>query len=96
MESTKSYYNNLKQMVSKIEQMKKPNPIGVLRILMKENESCINENKNGIYVNLSEVNPETILCIQQFLDYIDFQEANLTSIEAKQQDVKCTLSQNYI
>lgn len=84
----KQYYDSLKTIVAKIEQMKKTNHIGILRILMKTNEDCINENKNGIYVNLSEVDPETISSIQKYLEYIEFQEQNLTTIEAKQEDVK--------
>ena len=94
--SDKQYFDYLKTMVFKIEQMKKQNHLGILRILMNDNEECINENKNGIYINLSEVNRETIQRIQKYIDYISFQEDNLNSIETKQKNVKIALSQNYI
>lgn len=84
----KQYYDYLKSIVTKIELLKKANHLGILRILIRDNEECINENKNGIYVNLSEVNQETIQRIQKYLDYIAFQEQNLNTIESMQEDVK--------
>jgi|LauGreDrversion4_1035100.scaffolds.fasta_scaffold20415_1 hypothetical protein len=92
----KTYFETLKCMVTKIDTMQKSHHIGILRILMQTDEDYINENKNGIYVNLSEVNKTTIISIQKYLDYIEFQEKNLNKIEAKQEDVKITFSQNYI
>jgi hypothetical protein len=88
MDEDKScYFDYLKQLTTKIEDMQKPYHIGILQILLKYDEACINENKNGIYINMSELKDITVKHIQDYLDYIVFQEKNLNFMQAKQDDV---------
>ena len=50
----------------KIEIMPKFNHVEVLRLLSKHKDVTLNENKNGIHVNLSEVDKDVI---KQLLTY---------------------------
>jgi hypothetical protein len=88
---TPNYFEFLRLLSIKIEQMKKNTHVGILRIIAKDNETVINENKNGIHVNLSELNHGTIETICKYIEYIQLQEQNLDSIQAKQEDVKSFL-----
>lgn len=71
-----------------IEQMNKFNQIEVLRILHSYPEVILNENKNGIYVNLSEVKDEIIEKLNAFIQYVTCQEKNLVEIEQQKESFK--------
>jgi hypothetical protein len=90
------YYESLRVMSTKIEQLKPVNHISILRIIVKDNnEELINENRNGIHINLSELSHHTISNIQKYLDYIFLQEQHLNKMQAKQEDIKsafCSLN----
>jgi hypothetical protein len=64
-----------------IEQFNKFNQIEVLKILKRRNDVVLNENKNGIYVNLSDVSPDAINQLLIFIEYVNKQEASLTEAE---------------
>lgn len=83
-----NYFDFLKILTNDIEQLPPHYHIGILQIIMKDEEECINENKNGIYVNMSELKRKTIATIKKYLDYIHFQEQNLHKIEAEHENVK--------
>jgi hypothetical protein len=83
-----NYFEFLKILTNEIEQLPSHYHIGILQIIMKDEEECINENKNGIYVNMSELKRKTIATIKKYLDYIYFQEQNLHKIEAEHENVK--------
>lgn len=83
-----NYFEFLKSLAIKIERLPHHYHLGILQIIMKDEEECINENKNGIYVNMSELTRQTIATIKKYLDYIHFQEQNLNKIEAEQEIVK--------
>jgi DNA integrity scanning protein DisA with diadenylate cyclase activity len=71
-----------------IETMNKFNQIEVLRILKKNNEVTLNENKNGIHVNLSELKKNILDELTVFIDYVKTQEINLNSVEKQKNDYK--------
>lgn len=83
-----NYFEFLKLLTNEIEQLPHHYHIGILQIIMKDEEECINENKNGIYVNMSELKRKTIATIKKYLEYIHFQEQNLHKIEAEHENVK--------
>ena len=64
----------------RIENFDKPRQIEVLRIFVKHNIN-VNENKNGIFVNLSSMEPNVITDLQDFMNHIDNQENTLQSRE---------------
>lgn len=70
--------NNLKE---KIEQMTKNQQIEVLRILKMQTKVCLNENNNGTFINLTELDDEIIISLNKYVKYIDEQQKHLSLIE---------------
>ena len=81
------FLNILKQ---KIEQMNKQHHIEILKILKKDNNITLNENKSGVYVNLSFLPDHIINDISNYIKYIDKQEETLSSFETQKQDFRNT------
>ena len=73
---------------SKIETMSKTQHIEVLKILKKYPSIKLNENKNGIYINLSFLLPETIIDLKTYINYIYEQEHSLNVTETVKNDIK--------
>ena len=76
----------LEDMKLKIERMTKPNQIEVLKILRNDTSVVLNENKSGIYVNLSFLSKTTLGNIKEFIGYVSVQENNIMTAEL-QKDV---------
>ena len=79
-----------------IENMDKFNQIEILRILNKNKNITLNENKYGIHINLSELDENILKEITLYLDYIKNQEKNLIEIEQQKEDFKNTYFSNNI
>jgi len=73
-----------------IENMNKFNQVEVLRILNKNKNVTLNENKYGIHINLSEVKSEIIDELNTYIKYVNAQEITLNAIEQKKEDYKNT------
>ena len=70
--------------------MDKNHHIEILKILKKNQSITLNENKSGVYVNLSFL-PETILTeMHEYIQYIYAQEAAIDSLEIQQNQYKNT------
>ncbi len=74
----------------KIEQMSKQHHIEILKILKKYNNITLNENKSGVYVNLSFLPDPVINDMMNYVKYIDEQEKTLSSFETQKQDFRNT------
>jgi len=70
--------NNLKE---KVETMAKHQQIEVLRILQNQNKVCLNENNNGTFINLTELDEEILVELDKYVNYIDEQQTHLSLIE---------------
>ena len=79
--------NVLEQIKAEIESMDKYHQIEVLKILSK-NLCKINENKSGVYVNLSFLDNETMDEIQKYIDYSKQQEESLVTMEYQKDEFK--------
>ncbi len=71
----------LEDMKQKIERMTKTNQIEVLKILRNDTAVVLNENKSGIYVNLSFLTAQTLGQMNEFVDYVCEQEHTLMTVE---------------
>ena len=81
--------SELKLLSEQIDKLPKINHLGILKILNNKNDKhLINENKNGIHVNFSEVNDDTIELIKEYVAYVFHQKNNLSEIEEKQETYK--------
>tara|TARA_B100000035_G_scaffold32821_2_gene24949 strand:- start:3619 stop:3921 length:303 start_codon:yes stop_codon:yes gene_type:complete len=77
----------LKDLKDKIELLSKSYQIEIGRLLKKNNIN-INENKNGVFINLSSVDETIITELENFLNYANNQELQLKNIEIKQEELK--------
>lgn len=68
-----------------IENMNPQNHIDVLKILVKYKDVCINSNKSGIRINLTELKPEVINELINYIKYIQAQE-NVLNVDEKQKE----------
>ena len=70
---------------TQIEKMNKFNHVEILRIL-KNSKIPINEIKNGVFINLTEVDDNVIEKLQQYVEYVIKQQKQLNSIEKQKDD----------
>lgn len=79
----------LENIKKSIESMPKYHQIEILKILSKK--LCkINENKSGVYVNLSFLSKETIDELKEYIAYTNDQENTLHTMETQQNEYKNT------
>ena len=81
---------SLSLMKDKIEKMPKNNQIEILKILKKYQNTKLNENKSGIFVNLSFLSKDTLDEIDKYVNYVNDQETVINSIETQKQEFKNT------
>ncbi len=74
-----------------IESISKFHQIEILKILKKNASFALNENKNGVFINMTSVDKTTIDQLKQYLIYVNAQETQLNEIETE----KNTLSNIY-
>jgi hypothetical protein len=82
-----SEIENLKTL---IESLSKVHQIEILKIIQKKQCIKINENKSGVYINLTFLPKDTIDEINEYLYYINGQEQMLDPIEREKTEFKNT------
>ena len=80
--------SSLNDLKTKIESLPKEHQIEVLRKLKNTNEVVLNENNNGVFINLSQLQEKHIDLLNNFLLYINAQNEHLSVIENKKDDIK--------
>ncbi len=68
-----------------IELMGHKNHVDVLKILVKHKDICINSNKSGLRINLTELSPGVINELINYIKYIQNQE-NVLKVDEKQKE----------
>ena len=79
---------DLNQIKEVIESFSKKHQIEVLKIIKQDSTTTINENKSGIYINLTFLPEQTICQLQKYIDYVKDQESTLTIVESQKQSFK--------
>jgi hypothetical protein len=79
---------HLENIKTKIEKMEKHQHIEILKFLKKNPDVILNENKSGVYVNLSFLPKDTISELENYLNYIEDQETSLVTLENQKEDFK--------
>jgi hypothetical protein len=69
-----------------IENMPVVHQIEILRILHSKNTQ-INENKNGVFVNISRLNNDILTQLYDYMKYVINQEKHLNEIEEQKQNL---------
>ena len=78
-----------------IELMNHSNHVDVLKILVKHKDVCINSNKSGLRINLTELSPEIINELVNYIKYIQNQENVLKEDEKQKENYKIEYFSNY-
>lgn len=73
--------SELTGMKTKIEGMSKEQHIEILKIIKSESSIAINENKSGVFINLSYIETEVLDQIKKYIEYISDQENMLMPLE---------------
>ena len=71
-----------------IENMNKFNQIEILRILNKNQEVVLNENKYGVHINLTELSKKVVDELNLYIHYVNTQEIALGAVEKQKEDFK--------
>ena len=80
----------LESLKNKIEKMSKTEHIEILKIIKNNPLIKLNENKSGVYINLTFLPESTLEEIKKYLNYIQQQETMLDPIEKEKNDFKNT------
>jgi hypothetical protein len=76
--------NYLMSLKDGIENMPVIHQIEILRILHSK-QTQINENKNGVFVNISKINDTILRELEDYMKYVIQQEKQLNEIEEQKQ-----------
>ena len=76
--------NYLMSLKDGIENMPIVHQIEILRILHNK-QTQINENKNGVFVNISKLNDITLRELEEYMKYVIQQEKQLNEIEQQKE-----------
>jgi hypothetical protein len=74
----------------KIERLGKNHQLEILSILKNTAGVKLNENKNGVFVNMSFLSRETLVELEKYVKYVCDQEKTLNDLEIQKQDFKNT------
>ena len=72
----------------KIELMPKINQVEILRILSKDTNITLNENKYGIFINLTDLPINIIENLKAYINYVNTQEDDLNELEKQKEEFK--------
>lgn len=78
--------NYLMSLKDGIENMPVVHQIEILRILHSKNTQ-INENKNGVFINISKLNNNILQELYDYMKYVINQEKHLNEIEEQKQSL---------
>lgn len=78
----------LDRMKTRIEGMNKLHHIEILKILKKNANVKLNENKNGVFVNLSFLPAEVVDEMKSYVAYVGEQEKSIHTMEVQQEEYK--------
>uniref|UniRef100_A0A6C0EMH8 NET domain-containing protein n=1 Tax=viral metagenome TaxID=1070528 RepID=A0A6C0EMH8_9ZZZZ len=72
--------NELKRLRDHIEIMDSIHQVHIFKIL-KQNQIEYTENNNGVFINMTLLNNDTLKHIGNFIKYVDLQQKQLESVE---------------
>ena len=64
----------------------------ILNIIREGDDISINENKNGFFINLTNLDNNIITKIEKYMEYIVLQENHLTNIESQKKEYEQILN----
>jgi hypothetical protein len=83
----------LDKMTRIIESFSKEEHIHVLSILMEKDSSCVSENSNGTFVQMDEVQSQTIEQIKKYIEYVLLKECDIKTVEDTKDRLKSNINE---
>ena len=80
--------SKLEKIKKAIENMDEHHQIEILKILHNASNTVLNENQNGTFINLSDLDKETIEKLEEYMVYFQHQQSNLKFFENKKRDIQ--------
>ena len=80
--------DRLRRIKTRIEKMDKNNQISALFMISKNNKIKYSENNNGTFINLTSIDENMLVKIEEFIDYIELQKCDIEDIENKKQHIE--------
>jgi hypothetical protein len=74
----------------KIEMLSKHHQIEIGRMLIHEHHVAYDENKNGIFINMSSLSNDIIQKLEDFINHVNMQETYLQIDEHEKDELKDT------
>ena len=74
----------------KIENMNKYHQIEILRLLKQEKQIVLNQNNNGVFVNLTELDDDILDKLKIYIEYVEKQTNNIETIELQKELIENT------
>jgi len=90
----KHTYSDLISIQRTIEAMNKDNQIEILKILYDDGSIILNENKNGVRVNLSNLSTDIMTALETHIEYVKKRDSQLTVDETERDNIRRDLLQN--
>ena len=78
----------------RIEKTSKYHQVEILKILNKFKHIKKNENKNGTFINLSEISQDVIDQLETYISYVEKQQNQLSIIEEEKELLEKTYFNN--
>ena len=78
----------IESLKNRIEKMDKLHHIEILKILKKYNKIRLNENKSGVFVNMSFLPIEILEEIIKYIEYVNEQELYINVVEEEQEKLR--------
>lgn len=75
--------DNIIMLKDKIESLNKHHQIEILRILKQYKSVTLNENNNGIFINISDISDELYTKLNLYIEYVDNQKNSIEKVESQ-------------
>ena len=82
--------NDLNCLKESLEELSKCHQVEILKILKNDETITINENKNGIFINMTSLKDSVITELGNYLKYVNKQEKQLNDIEVQKDELSNT------
>ena len=89
-----SLSDNIIILKDKIESLNKHHQIEILRILKHDKIMTLNENNNGVFINITDINDELYKKLNDYIDYVENQKNNIETVESQKTILENTFFKN--
>jgi len=77
-----------------VEKMSKFHQVSILKLLTAREGLTINENNNGVFINLSDLDDEMLKKLYNYIHYVNEQESDLSYHEQEKEKYKSVFFDN--